>query len=316
MTELDDFLTSLYDSFSEAEMQALQHGQTRLAELLESGSVPEDVSVPVYHASEVQVTLDVGLVAEETEEGLDVFVTEADEADASELAFKVDLFDLLEKEDLEAIGDEDRDDERDREGDRRDEKERWWRGRGEREYDVAATTPTIEVIEPIDREHRESLESAGITHLTDLVERDPEEIAEIIGDEEPEVSRERAAEWLDEARGLASILSDREADIPVELVDGIGPTFGRRLREHGYAELSDLATLSPDEISELTSTEDTTVSETRATEWLDSSETILEAMAELEETEAESAEDTTAGGTDASEEDVDPSEDESDGESE
>ena len=72
MTELTAFLASVYDSFSEAEMQALQHGRTRLADLLESGAVPENVAVPVYHASEVQVTLDVGLVAEETDDGMEV----------------------------------------------------------------------------------------------------------------------------------------------------------------------------------------------------------------------------------------------------
>ena len=52
MTELTAFLASLYDSFSEAEMQALQHGHQRLAELLDSGTVPDDTLVDVETAVE------------------------------------------------------------------------------------------------------------------------------------------------------------------------------------------------------------------------------------------------------------------------
>ncbi|GEM_PF-2890483 len=100
MTELKAFLTAFYDSLSEAELQALEHGQLRLAELLESGRAPPDVSVPVYHATDMELTLDVGLEARRTEEGLEMHVTEARPEDGTSVSFTVELYDLLERGDI------------------------------------------------------------------------------------------------------------------------------------------------------------------------------------------------------------------------
>jgi hypothetical protein len=306
MTELSRFLTSVYDAFSEAEMQALQHGQTRLAELLESGTVPEDVTVPVYHASDVQVSLDVGLVAEETEEGMEVFVTEAEGEDASELDFTVDLFDLLEKEDLEDVGygdvfpgagwnptGEGRSAERrskhgkDRPGDADDEgdpdraddagdDEREGGDSDEVGEDDERRGPPIDVIDDIDARYRARLRDAGVDRLTHLVEWSPEEIAAAV--EAEAVTPERAADWRAEARGLASILAEREADLPVELVDGIGPTFGERLRAAGIDGLLDLVERQPETIADRVSTGESAVSADRAATWLERAEATLAAV--------------------------------------
>jgi len=281
VTELTAFLASVYDAFSEAEMQALQHGQARLAELLESGTVPEDVSVPVYHASEVRVNLDVGLVAEETEEGMEVFVTEADE-NASELDFGIELFELLEKEDLEDI-EYDRifpessgvppgttTDEREYPGDERDD--------DDRPGITGKDAPPIEVIDDIEPRYRTRLEEAGIERLSHLLELSPEELAETLAEADENISTERAADWLSEARGLASLLSEQDADLPVELVDGVGPTFGNRLREAGLGDLSEFAAASPEDIAEHASTADVTVSADRAASWLERADAHLTAM--------------------------------------
>ncbi len=100
MTELKAFLTAFYDSLSEAELQALEHGQRRLAGLLESGRAPPDVSVPVYHATDMELTLDVGLEARRTEEGLEMHVTEARPENGTSVSFTVELYDLLERGDI------------------------------------------------------------------------------------------------------------------------------------------------------------------------------------------------------------------------
>jgi predicted flap endonuclease-1-like 5' DNA nuclease len=323
MTELKDFLASLYDSFSEAEMQALLHGQSRLMEVLESGRLPEDVAVPVYHASDVAVTLDVGLVAEETEEGLEIFVTEAEADDASELAFTVELFELLEKDDLEDLdyddvfkpgygypsgqrlraGDESEISETDRvrEGEpvrsgRRDEDDDRKTPAENGDAEPAAgrarpATPPIDVVDAIEPQYRERLKAGGIARLAELTDRSPEELADVVASDEVEVSPERAAEWLDEARGLSALLAEREADFPVELVDGIGPTFGNRLREAGIEDLSSLVELSADEIADVVSTEELTVSPERTATWLERSTATLRALEDLDdqESEAESA---------------------------
>lgn len=321
MTELTAFLASIYDAFSEAEMQALQHGQARLAELLESGTVPDDVSVPVYHASEVDVNLDVGLVAEETEDGMEVFVTDADQENASELNFGVELFELLEKEDLEDIDydsifpgpgggfptgtpteeaasrekkeeerrekeeekrrrEEDEEERREKE-DKREEEQREEETEdreGKQHREIEAEVPPIDVIDDIGPRNRARLRDAGIERLPQLLDRSPEELADTLAEADAEVSRERAADWLSEARGLASLLADRDADLPVELVNGIGPTFGSRLREAGLGDLSDLAAGSPEEIAELASTDAVTVSEDRAAEWLEQAASHLQAV--------------------------------------
>lgn len=289
MTELKAFLTSLYDALSEAEMQALQHGQVRLAELLEAGAVPQDVAVPVYHASDVEVTLDVGLRAEQTEEGTEMFVTEATD-DASALTFTVDLFELIEKRDLEDLDYDgivsgpgggtwptpNADDARER------AENETTRGTDDRDRKPSVDDPRdppIDVIDGIEPRHRERLAASGIERLTDLVDRSPQEVAETIDDDDAdEVSPERAADWLEEARGLATVLADHDDAFPVELVDGIGPTFGSRLRDSGVAELSALVDLSPEELSTMVSTEETTVSPERAATWLEEANARLRAL--------------------------------------
>jgi len=311
MTELTTFLASLYDSFSEAEMQALQHGQQRLAELLESGTVPDDVSVPVYHASEIAVTLDVGLVAEETKHGTEVFVTDADDADASQLTFSVELFELLEKEDLEDLDDDIVSKYRDvasrsvaeaTAGAEASARERIDEDRADEAVDRSTVAnESIDVVEDIDPEHREVLEAAGIERLTDLVDLSPTELSEAIEGEDVEVSPERTAAWIDEARGLIALLSEGEEKLPVELVDGIGPTFGTRLRDAGIAELSTLVAHSPEEVAELATSESVSVSPDRAGRWIEEATTKLRSLEEAKTMRTEMEADESGGETDTTE---------------
>ncbi|SMO42605.1 hypothetical protein [Halorubrum cibi] len=100
MTELRHFLTSLFDAVSEAEMQALLNGRTRLERMVESGRFPEDVSLPVYHANDLSVSLDVGLEAKRTKRGIQLFVTEPGEGDDTALEFDLEVYDFLEAGDL------------------------------------------------------------------------------------------------------------------------------------------------------------------------------------------------------------------------
>lgn len=104
MTELRHFLTSLFDAVSEAEMQALVNGRTRLERMVESGRFPEDVSLPVYHANELSVSLDVGLEARRTKGGIQLFVTEPGEGDDTALEFDLEVYDFLETDDLRKGG--------------------------------------------------------------------------------------------------------------------------------------------------------------------------------------------------------------------
>lgn len=103
MTELDRFLAGVYDALAEAEMQAMQHGQRRLKQAIEEEAVPEDARLPVYHATDVQVRLKVGLEAEETDETAEIFVTSWQDDDVPALSFDVEVYDLLGRKDLSQI---------------------------------------------------------------------------------------------------------------------------------------------------------------------------------------------------------------------
>ncbi|MES3161443.1 MAG: hypothetical protein PPP55_07715 [Halorubrum sp.] len=100
MTELRHFLTSLYDAVSEAEMQALLNGQRRLRRMVESGEFPDDVTLPVYHATDLSVSLDVGLEARQTKRGIQMYVTEPSADDQTELGFDLEVYDFLQPGDL------------------------------------------------------------------------------------------------------------------------------------------------------------------------------------------------------------------------
>ena len=106
MTELRHFLASLYDAVSEAEMQALVNGRQRLRRMVESGDFSDDLSLPVYHATDLSVTLDVGLEARETKRGIQVFVTEPSADDQTELGLDLEVYDFLQAGDLTDVTDD------------------------------------------------------------------------------------------------------------------------------------------------------------------------------------------------------------------
>lgn len=261
MTALRSFLTALYDDVSEAELTALQHGQTRLAELLRTGAIPPDVALPVYHASAVEVTLDVRLEAEASDDGLQLIVGEPAPEEASTLRLTLDLFELVDRNDLEEL---DLDDflEAGADGATEDPRQR-------PVTDVHGIGPT----------YATRLYAEGIETLGDLVELTPEAIADTVSGERIDVSTATVEEWLEAARGLLAVLPEGEAERPVELVDGIGPTFGRRLCGHDVVTLTDLVQRSPEELAELISTEELTISAQQAAGWLEQAELVLEGEA-------------------------------------
>lgn len=96
MTTLDSYLAAVYDAAAEAETLALINGQRRLRRMVESGRLPEDASVPVYHAADLSVTLDVGLEARETERGTELVVTESESNDGTAIDVDLEVYDMLE----------------------------------------------------------------------------------------------------------------------------------------------------------------------------------------------------------------------------
>jgi len=104
MTTLDSYLAAVYDAAAEAETLALINGQRRLRRMVESGRLPEDASVPVYHAADLSVTLDVGLEARETEGGTELVVTESESNDDTAIDIDLEVYDMLEAGSLPESG--------------------------------------------------------------------------------------------------------------------------------------------------------------------------------------------------------------------
>lgn len=261
MTALRAFLTALYDDVSEAEMAALRHGQSRLAELRRDGEIPRDLALPVYHADGVEVTLDVRLEAEATDDGTRLTVGEPAPEEASSLRLTLDLFELIDERDLDEL-----------ELDEILEE-------GTEGATVGPTGRPVTDVHGIGPTYGTRLHEQGIETLGDLVELSPEAVAEVVSGERIDLTPATVEEWLEEANGLLAVLPEGEAERPVELVDGIGSTFGRRLREHDVASLSDLVQRSPEEIAERISTEELTISAQQAAGWLEQAERLLEGEA-------------------------------------
>ncbi|MFC5134211.1 MULTISPECIES: hypothetical protein [Haloferacaceae] len=100
MTTLDSYLAAVYDAAAEAETLALINGQRRLLRMIRAGRLPEDASVPVYHAADLSVTLDLGLEARETEDGTELVVTESEPGDDTVIDVDLEVYDMLEAGDL------------------------------------------------------------------------------------------------------------------------------------------------------------------------------------------------------------------------
>ena len=267
--ELSRLLAALYTAFTDAELQALQYGRSRLAALLDTEAIPEDTTVSVYHATDVEVTLKTGLITRDGDDGLAVHAAPVDAKDASELSFSIDLFDVLDHADVED----------------------WSPGKHQPTHfdpavlDDGSTADTarepaqpIDIVDVIDPRDRTRLKSAGIDRLDTLRLQSAESLATAASNDDREVTPAEAAEWLDAADELATTLAEREATLPVELVNGIGETFGERLREQGIADLTDLVEHSPEEIAERASTQESSVSTDRATTWIDRATAILSAV--------------------------------------
>lgn len=118
------------------------------------------------------------------------------------------------------------------------------------------------------------LANAGITDLTALAARSSAVIASIVSTEVIDVSPGRTAGWLERAH---AIIDAREDDDPldVQLVRGIGATYGGRLQDAGITDLRELVEYTPEEVAAIVSKSVHTVSTRRVAGWLEQARTIL-----------------------------------------
>jgi len=310
MTELKTFLVALYDALSEAETEAFVHGRDRLLDLVEGEQVPRDVSVPVYHATNMNVSLDVGLAVEQTEAGTEIYITDSSEDDST-LSFDAEVFDLIEEEDIETLdyddivseypgefpgssdvgessgagmeGDNMPDDNGTGEESAEDEQEGKEESTdGEREEEAGSRR--VDTVEGIGRPAADILERSGIETVADLMGRTPEELREIVGEgEEEAVSPEEVNSWLRAAENAAEWVADRTLEQPVESIDGIGPTYGERLQDAGVGTLPDLARREPEEIAGVVSTDTHAVTPEQTAQWIEQAERRLRTFGERTE---------------------------------
>jgi hypothetical protein len=103
MTELEKFLTSLYDAVLQAEVAAQSHGQAAYT-LLQASPSQRDSRIPVYHATNISIDLDVGLEAREENGVTRMYVTDRPE-DETAISFDLEVYDFIEPGDQPDLGD-------------------------------------------------------------------------------------------------------------------------------------------------------------------------------------------------------------------
>lgn len=305
MTELTSFLVAIYDALSEAEMTAITHGQARRVELRRAGSLPQDVAVPVYHASDVEVTLDVGLAAEQTAQGTEIHLTESAPEEGSSITFSVELFELIEEQDVADIDYEDilgamptgqtraatsaepssatrsessdrstSEDEPDSERDPTETTD----PDGDTERGDSTTDSTTDDVAGSDDTVSESIDLGDEIPLMD----DPLSGSGAASTSAAGSGSDAPAGESDPAEPESSPTEAEPGDEEVEAVDGVGPTFSDRLRTHGIETVADLTGNSADELAELVSTDDYTVSSKRTATWLERAERRRESADDAE----------------------------------
>jgi len=130
----------------------------------------------------------------------------------------------------------------------------------------------LEVVDGIGPTYAARLRDAGVRGLPDLVEETPEAVASTVSTEVLDVSPSRVEAWMEAGR---SLLEEREGTVDVEAIDGIGPTFGGRLRDAGIEDVETLVERTPAAISRVVSTEIYDVSPSRAASWIEDARDTL-----------------------------------------
>jgi predicted flap endonuclease-1-like 5' DNA nuclease len=341
MTELSTFLTALYDALSEAETTAFRHGQDRLSALLADDATPRDVTVPVYHATDVNVSLDVGLEAEETESGTEVHIVDSPPEAGSALTFDLEAFDVIERRDVQDLGYEEvidslpetlppevpdvdgdgdgqdgasspvdggsgdgddgssggdthEDDEEDHEPDRDGGDDSGGEARGRDDDDDPSETDDdgvwaevedaweatedvwdettarpVAAIEGIEQSVASVLERAGVETVPELFDRPTAALASAMAESDDDLTAAEARERLQAAREAARAVVDHAGVEPVDSLEGIGPSYGERLRAAGVESVAAVAGRSPEAVAEAASTDDVSVSTARARRWVE-----------------------------------------------
>lgn len=131
--------------------------------------------------------------------------------------------------------------------------------------------PDLEAVDGIGPTYADRLRQVGISDVAALADRDPRDIAAIVSVETFDISAETTRDWRTDA---ANIAETQGGDTDVEAVTGIGPTYGRRLRDGGIETVGDLAETPVDVVAALASKRVVDVSTERAARWRDEAEAL------------------------------------------
>lgn len=123
-----------------------------------------------------------------------------------------------------------------------------------------AFRPAIEGTELGDEaELAERLREAGIGDLDSLTRSEPETVADLLGLP------------VDRVIPLHERLVERRPPLELERIDGIGPTYGSRLREEGVRSVEELVALEPETVAGITQ-----AAEGRVERWFERARSLLE----------------------------------------
>lgn len=140
------------------------------------------------------------------------------------------------------------------------------------ELQYSDESTALETVGGIGPTYADRLRSAGIRGLSELIEQSPEAVASAVSTETLDVSASRVADWMAEGR---SRLAARDEPVDVEAIDGIGPTFGGRLRDAGIDDVSTLVDRTPAAVARIVSQGIYDVPPARAESWIEGARQLL-----------------------------------------
>jgi len=125
----------------------------------------------------------------------------------------------------------------------------------------------LEEIRGVGPTYAERLRDSGVATIHELAETDPGLVADVTDARQADAEAwvEAAREELADTRGIdvQEDTEDAAAEVTVETIDGIGPTYADRLREAGIDTPDELAAASIEDVADAAD-----VSETRAEDWI------------------------------------------------
>jgi phage tail-like protein len=130
----------------------------------------------------------------------------------------------------------------------------------------------LEAVDGIGETYADRLRGAGVRGLGELVEQSPGAVASAASGDILDVQPDQVAGWMEAGRAR---LAESGGPLDPEIIDGIGETYARRLRDAGIEDVATLVERSPAAIARIVSARVSRVSADEAAGWIERARQLL-----------------------------------------